>query len=166
LTNWKISVKIIKLPKQNWIAHYGNSDPLVICFNVFLVVFLVCVLVNICRFTSAEHFRPLFVGLSALSVVEGSLYLTCSNFIVENNFLIATADKCGPLLKNMSPDSQIAKQYQCVKTKTVCILNRAFSQRHYLQRKRHTYLMVSDFVYDCRFFKNICDNSAFCCAQI
>jgi hypothetical protein len=41
------------------------------------VVFLVCVLVNICRFTSAEHFRPLFVGLSALSAVEGSLYSTC-----------------------------------------------------------------------------------------
>jgi hypothetical protein len=50
-----------------------------------------------------------------------------TNFIVENNFLIATADKCGPLLKNMSPDSQIAKQYQCVKTKTVCILNRVFT---------------------------------------
>jgi hypothetical protein len=36
LTNLKISVKIIELSKQNWIAHYGNSDPLVICFNIFL----------------------------------------------------------------------------------------------------------------------------------
>jgi hypothetical protein len=44
-----------------------------------------------------------------------------TNLIVENSFPIATADKCGPLLKNMSPDSQIAKQYQCVKTKTVCV---------------------------------------------
>ena len=44
-----------------------------------------------------------------------------TNLIVENSFSIATADKCGPLLKNMSPDSQIAKQYQCVKTKTVCV---------------------------------------------
>ena len=34
-TNWKISV-MIKLPKQNWFAEYGNSDPLEICFNVFL----------------------------------------------------------------------------------------------------------------------------------
>ena len=41
-----------------------------------------------------------------------------TNFIVENNFFIATADKCGPLLRNMSPDSQIAKQYQYAKTKT------------------------------------------------
>jgi len=40
-----------------------------------------------------------------------------TNFRVENNVLIATADKCDPLLRNMSPDSQIAKQYQCVKIK-------------------------------------------------
>jgi hypothetical protein len=55
-----------------------------------------------------------------------------TNFIVENNFLIATADKCDPLLRNMSPDSQIAKQYQCVKTKTVCILNRLLTLRFHI----------------------------------
>jgi hypothetical protein len=55
-----------------------------------------------------------------------------TNFIVENYFLIATADKCDPLLRNMSPDSQIAKQYQCVKTKTVCILNRALTPRFHV----------------------------------
>jgi len=55
-----------------------------------------------------------------------------TNFIVENNFLIATADKCGPLLRNMSPYSQIAKRYQCVKIKTVCILNRALTPRFHI----------------------------------
>jgi hypothetical protein len=55
-----------------------------------------------------------------------------TNFIVENNILIATADKCDPLLRNMSPDSQIAKQYQCVKTKTVCILNRLLTLRFHI----------------------------------
>ena len=51
-----------------------------------------------------------------------------TNFIVENNFSIPVADKYGPLFKNRSPDSQIAKQYQCAKTKTVCILNRALAR--------------------------------------
>jgi hypothetical protein len=55
-----------------------------------------------------------------------------TNFIVENNLLIATADKCDPLLRNMSPDSQIAKRYQCVKTKTVYILNRALTPRFHI----------------------------------
>ena len=36
LTNLKISVKIIKLSKQNWFAQYGNLDLIAICFNVFL----------------------------------------------------------------------------------------------------------------------------------
>ena len=35
-TNWKILVKIIKLPKQNWFAQYRNSNQLAVCFNVFL----------------------------------------------------------------------------------------------------------------------------------
>ena len=37
----------------------------------------------------------------------------------------AIANKCDPLFRNMFP--QIAKQYQCAKTKTFCILNRALS---------------------------------------
>jgi len=40
-----------------------------------------------------------------------------TNFIVEINLLIAVVDKCGPLFRNMFPDSQIAKQDQCAKTK-------------------------------------------------
>ena len=40
-----------------------------------------------------------------------------TNFIVENNLPIALVDKCGSLFRNMFPDSQIAKQDQCAKTK-------------------------------------------------
>jgi hypothetical protein len=36
-TNWKISLSIIKLPKQNWFAKYRNSDPLAICFKCISV---------------------------------------------------------------------------------------------------------------------------------
>jgi L-cystine uptake protein TcyP (sodium:dicarboxylate symporter family) len=35
-TNWKISVKLIKLLKQNSFAQYGNSDLLSMCCNVVL----------------------------------------------------------------------------------------------------------------------------------
>ena len=51
-----------------------------------------------------------------------------TNFIAENDLSIAVADKFGQLFRNMSPDQQIAKQYQCAKTKTVCILNRALAR--------------------------------------
>jgi hypothetical protein len=50
-----------------------------------------------------------------------------TNFIAENDLSIAVADKFGQLFRNMSSDWQIAKQYQCAKTKTVCILNRALA---------------------------------------
>jgi len=55
-----------------------------------------------------------------------------TNFIVENNLSIALADKNGPLFRNMSPDSQIAKQYQCAKTKTVCLLNKALAPSYHV----------------------------------
>ena len=57
-----------------------------------------------------------------------------TNFIVENNVLIATANKYGPLLRNNHICPQIRKlqNYQCVKTKTVCILNRALIPRFHI----------------------------------
>ena len=58
-TNWKISVNIIKLPKQNWFAKYGNSDPLAICINVFLS--------NLVTFSSVSIYQHLFC--SALNVM-------------------------------------------------------------------------------------------------
>lgn len=52
-----------------------------------------------------------------------------TKFIVENNLPVAVADRCGPVFRNMFPDSQIAKQYQCAKTKTFCIFNGALAPK-------------------------------------
>ncbi|KAJ8032743.1 Zinc finger MYM-type protein 6 [Holothuria leucospilota] len=45
-----------------------------------------------------------------------------SDFIVEHNLPIAVADRVGPLLRKMFPDSETAKKYGCARTKTTAIL--------------------------------------------
>ena len=50
-----------------------------------------------------------------------------TNFIVQHNLPIATADHLGQLFKNIFPDSKIASSYDCAKTKTFSILNEAFA---------------------------------------
>ena len=71
-----------------------------------------------------------------------------TNFIVENNFSIPVADKYGPLFTNRSPDSQIAKQYQCAKTKTVCMLNKALAPNCHVdlvsKMKTNQYTLATD----------------------
>jgi hAT family C-terminal dimerisation region len=70
------------------------------------------------------NFRPANDPLT-YKVSRAEVLMT--NFIVENNLPIAVSDKCGPLFKSMFPDSDIAKNYQCAKTKTFCILNGALA---------------------------------------
>ena len=48
-----------------------------------------------------------------------------TNFIVQHNISFLTADDLAPLYSKMFPDSQIAKNFRCSKTKTTCILNEA-----------------------------------------
>jgi hypothetical protein len=48
-----------------------------------------------------------------------------TNFIVQHNILFHTADHLSPLYAKMFPDSQIAKQFKCCRTKTTSILNEA-----------------------------------------
>lgn len=50
-----------------------------------------------------------------------------TNFIVQHNLPIATADHLGHLFKKIFPDSKIASSYSCAKTKTFAILNEAFA---------------------------------------
>jgi hypothetical protein len=50
-----------------------------------------------------------------------------TNFIVQHNLPIATADHLGHLFKNIFPDSKIASSYSCAKTKTFAILNEALA---------------------------------------
>ena len=45
-----------------------------------------------------------------------------TSYLVEHNLPLAAADHAGPLFKKMFPDSEIAKQYGCARTKTACIV--------------------------------------------
>ena len=49
-----------------------------------------------------------------------------TNFIVQHNLPIATADHLAQLFKNLFPDSKIAASYTKAKTKTFVIINKAF----------------------------------------
>ena len=40
-----------------------------------------------------------------------------TNFLIQHNLPLATSDHHGPLFRAMFPDSEIAKQYGCVRTK-------------------------------------------------
>ena len=56
-----------------------------------------------------------------------------SNFIVQHNLSISVADHLGQFYKNIFPDSQIASSYTCAKTKTFCIINKAFQPYYHKQ---------------------------------
>ena len=48
-----------------------------------------------------------------------------TNFLVQHNLPLATADHLGPLIKSIFPDSKIAQSYGCARQKTATI-NEAF----------------------------------------
>ncbi len=50
-----------------------------------------------------------------------------ANFMVEHNVPFAVADHLSPLLRDVFPDSQIAKRYSSARTKTTCVLNMAIA---------------------------------------
>ena len=50
-----------------------------------------------------------------------------TNFLVQHNLPLATADHFGPLFKSIFTDSKITSSYACAKTKTFTILNEAFA---------------------------------------
>ena len=56
-----------------------------------------------------------------------------SKFIVQHNVSILVADHLGQLFKHIFPDSQIACSYACAKTKTFCIINKAFQPYYHKQ---------------------------------
>ena len=45
-----------------------------------------------------------------------------TGFLVEHSLPIAVSDHAGPLFRRMFPDSEIAKQYSCARTKTTNIV--------------------------------------------
>ena len=58
------------------------------------------------------------------SAVTRSEVLT-TNFLIQHNLPLATSDHLGPLFRAIFPDSEIAKQYGCARTKTMAIINKA-----------------------------------------
>ena len=50
-----------------------------------------------------------------------------TNFLIQHNLPLATADHLGPLFRTIFPDSKIASSYACARTKTFTILNEAFA---------------------------------------
>ena len=47
-----------------------------------------------------------------------------SNLLIQHNVPLATSDHLGPLFRSAFPDSDIAKQYSCGRTKTGAIINK------------------------------------------
>lgn len=50
-----------------------------------------------------------------------------ANFIVEHNLPLAIADHLSPLLRDIFPDSEIAKKYASCRTKSTCIVNHSLA---------------------------------------
>jgi hypothetical protein len=59
------------------------------------------------------------------NVIKAEVMIT--NFLVQHNLPIATADHLGPLFTEIFPDSTIASSYSCGRTKTSAILNEALA---------------------------------------
>ena len=69
-----------------------------------------------------------------------------TGFIAEHNIPLAVADHLGPLFKDIFPDSKIAKNYACGKTKSTCILNQAIKpdlQSSLLEHIKNNYFSIS-----------------------
>ena len=79
-------------------------------------------------------------------VVNAEVKIT--NFLVQHNLLLATADHLSSLFKEVFPDSNIAKNYASRRTKTTSIINEAFAPhcREYLIQhcKSHPFSVVTD----------------------
>ena len=76
-----------------------------------------------------------------------------TNFIVQHNISFLTADHMAPLYRAMFPDSNIAKNFRCKRTKTTCILNKALYPRIktnlFEYMSENPYALVNDGSSDC-----------------
>ncbi len=86
-------------------------------------------------FLKSQDFRP----------IQAETFFT--TFIVEHNLPLAAADHAGPLFRKMFPDSEIAKQYGCARTKTanvIKILASTDDERITEVMKRSPYSLATD----------------------
>jgi hypothetical protein len=61
-----------------------------------------------------------FSNSSDLNVIRAECLIT--NFLVEHNVSLSSADHVGPLLRKIFPNSDLAKKYGCARTKTTAIV--------------------------------------------
>ena len=67
-----------------------------------------------------------------------------TNFMVQHNLSFLTAEHLSPLYAKMFPDSKIAQNFKCSRTKTTCILNEAMMPALKLSLKEQPYALVND----------------------
>ena len=70
----------------------------------------------------AQLFRPQESSANT-AVIRAETIMT--NFLIQHNLLLVTADHLGPSFRNIFPDSNIAKRYSSGRTKTRAIVNKA-----------------------------------------
>ncbi|XP_066020951.1 uncharacterized protein [Pocillopora verrucosa] len=80
--------------------------------------------------TKAAKNQPSVAGMfgSGGSVIQSAVTraeVLTTNFLIQHNLPLATSDHLGPLFRAVFPDSEIAKQYGCARTKTMAIINKA-----------------------------------------
>ena len=68
-----------------------------------------------------------------------------ANFMVEHNIPLAVSDHLSPLLREIFPDSGIAKKYASCQTKTTCMLNMAVAP-HFMVRRKCTHLLMFSYI--------------------
>ena len=95
---------------------------IVIASSVYHVVNLLAA--NIKDFAMSKYIIRGFLskpGNSGSDVIKAEVMVT--NFLVQHNLPIATANHLGPLFKEIFPDSKIAAEYASGRTKTSAIVN-------------------------------------------
>ncbi|KAL3864746.1 hypothetical protein ACJMK2_006402, partial [Sinanodonta woodiana] len=53
-----------------------------------------------------------------------------TKFLIEKNLPLSVASDAGDLFRTLFPDSTIAKDYSCARTKTVAIINELATDSH------------------------------------
>jgi hypothetical protein len=78
-----------------------------------------CGLEQIKSSASASNMRQYFLTEKDQSVIRAEVLFT--QFVVEHNIPVAASDHCSKLFRAMFPDSKVASQYACGRTKTTAI---------------------------------------------
>ena len=116
--NTKVNLHCLICEKSVSIEHQGRQDLQRNCRGKSYVNLLI---VKRKQGPINTHFLPYGSNIEKqASIAEVKVV----GFLAGHNLPFATADHLGPLFKSTFPDSKLAKDYSCCKTKASCILNR------------------------------------------